>query len=70
LVAGWLAARITHSRSGLIRNLLVGLIGALLGGFLFDKAGLTVAPDFWGSLITSVVGAIILLAILQAFRRT
>jgi uncharacterized membrane protein YeaQ/YmgE (transglycosylase-associated protein family) len=69
LLAGWLAARITHSRSGLIRNLIVGLIGAVLGGFLFEKAGLTVAPDFWGSLITAIVGAIILLALLQAFRR-
>lgn len=69
LIAGWLAARITNSRGGLIRNLIVGLIGALLGGFLFDKLGLAVAPDFWGSLITATIGAVIFLGLWQAIRR-
>ena len=37
LVAGWLAARIVNAPHGLFRNLVVGLIGSLLGGFLFEK---------------------------------
>jgi uncharacterized membrane protein YeaQ/YmgE (transglycosylase-associated protein family) len=69
LLAGWLAAKITESPHGLIRNLVVGLVGSLLGGFLFTKLGLHVVPDFWGELITAIVGAVVLLFILQAIRR-
>lgn len=69
LIAGWLASRITATRGGLIRNLIVGLVGSLFGGFLFTKLGLTVVPDFWGELITATVGAVILLFLWQAVRR-
>jgi uncharacterized membrane protein YeaQ/YmgE (transglycosylase-associated protein family) len=69
LVAGWLAARITGAERGLLRNLVVGLLGAILGGFLFTKLGLHVMPDFWGQLITAVIGAVVLLFLLQAVRR-
>ena len=69
LIAGWLAARITGARSGLLRNLAVGLVGAILGGFLLGKLGLRVVPDFWGELITATIGAIVFLFIWQAIRR-
>ena len=69
LVAGWLAARITGAPHGLLRNLVVGLLGAMLGGFLFTKLGLSVMPDFWGQLITAVIGAVVLLFLVQAVRR-
>jgi uncharacterized membrane protein YeaQ/YmgE (transglycosylase-associated protein family) len=69
LIAGWLAARITDAPHGLIRNLIVGLIGSLFGGFLFSKLGLNVVPDFWGELITATIGAVVLLFIWQAVRR-
>ena len=69
LLAGWLAARITGARSGLLRNLAVGLVGAILGGFLFGKLGLHVVPDFWGELITATIGAIVFLLIWQSVRR-
>jgi uncharacterized membrane protein YeaQ/YmgE (transglycosylase-associated protein family) len=69
LIAGWLAAKITNSPHGLIRNLIVGLIGSVFGGFLFGKLGMQVVPDFWGELITAIIGAVVLLFILQAVRR-
>jgi uncharacterized membrane protein YeaQ/YmgE (transglycosylase-associated protein family) len=69
LLAGWLAAKITNSPHGLIRNLIVGLIGSVFGGFLFGKLGFHIVPDFWGELITAIVGAVLLLFILQAIRR-
>jgi uncharacterized membrane protein YeaQ/YmgE (transglycosylase-associated protein family) len=69
LVAGWLAGRITDSQGGLLRNLAVGLVGSLLGGFLAQKLGIAIVPDFWGELITAVVGAIIFLVVWQAIRR-
>ena len=69
LIAGWLAAKITGAERGLLRNLAVGLLGAILGGFLFTKLGLNVMPDFWGQLITAVIGAVVLLFLVQAVRR-
>jgi uncharacterized membrane protein YeaQ/YmgE (transglycosylase-associated protein family) len=45
--------RAGNAPRGPIRNLIVGLIGSLLGGFLFGKLGLQVVPDFWGELITA-----------------
>ena len=69
LVAGWFAARITDSRSGLLRNLAVGLVGSMLGGFLARKLGIAVVPDFWGELVTAVIGAVIFLFLWQAIRR-
>ncbi len=59
LIAGWLAARITNAPRGLIRNLIVGLIGSLLGGFLATKLNIQVMPDFWGELIVATAGAVI-----------
>jgi uncharacterized membrane protein YeaQ/YmgE (transglycosylase-associated protein family) len=69
LIAGWLAAKITDAPRGLLRNLVVGLIGSLVGGFLFSKLGLHVVPDFWGELITATIGAVVLLFLLQVIRR-
>jgi len=46
LLAGWLATQIPGGRGGLLYNLAVGLVGAIVGGFLFEKLRLEVVPDF------------------------
>jgi uncharacterized membrane protein YeaQ/YmgE (transglycosylase-associated protein family) len=69
LIAGYLAAKITNAPRGIIRNLVIGLVGSLFGGFLFTKLGLHVVPDFWGELITATIGAVVFLALWQAIRR-
>ncbi len=68
LLAGWLASRITGAGRGLLHNLAVGLVGSILGGFLFRKLGLVVMPDFWGELITAIIGAVIFLLVWRAIR--
>ncbi len=68
LIAGWLASKIIGAPSGLVRNLIVGLIGSLVGGFLFAKLGLHVVPDFRGELITAVIGAVVFLFVWRAIR--
>jgi uncharacterized membrane protein YeaQ/YmgE (transglycosylase-associated protein family) len=69
LVAGWLATQILGGTGGLLYNLAVGLVGAIIGGFLFEKLNLHVMPDFWGNLITATIGAIVFLLIWRAIRR-
>lgn len=70
LVAGWLANLILGSQGGgLFYKLAVGLVGAIVGGFLFEKLNLHVMPDFWGNLITATIGAVIFLLIWRAIRR-
>lgn len=61
LAAGWIANLIVKGNgSGLIINLLVGIIGGVLGGWLFSLIGL-VPIGTLGSLLTAVFGAIVLL---------
>ena len=69
LIAGWLAAKVTDSPQGLLRNLAVGLVGAILGGFMFDRLGIQVMSSFSGSLVTATIGALVFLLIWQAIRR-
>jgi len=61
LSAGWLAGQIMKGGGqGLVADLVVGVIGAVLGGFLFGLLGLE-ANGLLGSLITATVGAVVLL---------
>ncbi|MGH2536330.1 MAG: GlsB/YeaQ/YmgE family stress response membrane protein [Candidatus Promineifilaceae bacterium] len=72
-LAGWIASMImgTDPQMGWAANIIVGIIGALIGGFLFGLIGAQGATGFniW-SLIVAVLGAIVLLAIVRLFRRT
>ncbi len=68
LVAGWLATMLLGGAGGLLHNLAVGLVGAIVGGFLFEKLNLHVMPDFWGNLITATIGAVVFLLIWRAIR--
>lgn len=69
LIAGWLAHTILGGRGGIFGNIAVGLVGAIFGGFLFEKLNLHVMPDFWGNLITATIGAVLFLLIWRAIRR-
>ena len=69
LIAGWLAGLIMKGRGfGLIGDILVGVIGAVFGGWLFGVLGLT-AYDFSGALMTATVGAVALLSLIMIVKR-
>jgi len=69
LVAGWLASVLVRGRGlGLIGNLVVGVIGAFLGGFLLRAVGLA-AFGLIGSIIQATIGAVVLLVIIKALRK-
>jgi uncharacterized membrane protein YeaQ/YmgE (transglycosylase-associated protein family) len=72
---GWIASMImrTNAEQGMFLNIVVGIIGALLGGWLLAPlfgTGTINQNDFSiGSLLVSLLGAVILLAIVNLFRR-
>lgn len=73
LIAGWLAGEMMRgSGFGLVGNMIVGIVGALLGGFL-ASALFNIANPLTGfnlpSLIVAFLGSVVLLAILSLFRK-
>jgi uncharacterized membrane protein YeaQ/YmgE (transglycosylase-associated protein family) len=74
-IIGWLASMImkTDAQQGIILNVVVGIVGSFLGGWLIAPllgAGTVNSGDFSVmGLIASLIGAIILLAIVNLFRR-
>lgn len=70
LSAGWLARQIMGTGDhGLVGDLGVGVIGALLGGFMFRFVGVAVGSGLLGSLIVATGGALTLIAGLRLVRR-
>lgn len=74
-VIGWLASMVmkTDGQQGIILNVVVGIVGAFLGGWLISPlVGVpTINQDNFsiGAMLVSFVGALILLAIVNFFRR-
>jgi uncharacterized membrane protein YeaQ/YmgE (transglycosylase-associated protein family) len=68
LIAGWVADKVMQRGHGLIENLVVGVVGAYLGAFLFRILGLG-ATSWVGYLIIAIVGSVVLLAIVGALRK-
>jgi uncharacterized membrane protein YeaQ/YmgE (transglycosylase-associated protein family) len=64
-VIGWLASIVmkTNAQMGLIANIVVGIVGAWLGGWLAESFG--IAAGGVGSYVIAVIGAMILIAILK-----
>lgn len=62
ILAGWIAGLLMRGHGfGMIGNLVIGVVGAVLGGLLFDLLGIK-AYGSTGALAMSVVGAVLLLA--------
>lgn len=74
-LAGAIAGMIVKGRRrgfGLLTNIMIGLIGAFIGGILFDALNINVAGDIVFSandLVAAIVGSLILLALLVVVRR-
>src|SRR3989338_440543 len=65
LIAGWLAGVLVKGRGfGLLGDILVGVIGAELGGWIFGRLGLS-AYGFGGAVLMAFVGAVALLAVIK-----
>ena len=68
---GWIASMMMHTdaQQGTILNIVVGVIGAMIGGFLFGSSTINQNVFSVTGLLVSLVGAVVLLAIVNLVQR-
>ena len=71
-IVGWVASMLmgTDGQQGIILNVVVGIVGAVLGSWIFSLLGLGGAVTGFniGSFVVALVGAVVLIALLKAVR--
>ena len=68
-VAGWLAGKLMKGQGfGVVVNIILGCIGAVVGGYVFGLFGIS-SDSLIGSLITALVGAVIILLIVGLIKK-
>ena len=71
-VAGGIAEKLTGSSHGLLTNIVIGILGAFVGGWLANALGLKLGEIFegwfWGNVLVSVVGAVLLITVYRMLR--
>lgn len=65
-IAGWI---MKGKGFGFFINILLGLIGSIVGGWAYGLLGLTASTGKWGTLVMSTIGAIILIFIVSLFKK-
>ncbi len=70
-VVGWLASIVmrTDAQQGIVLNVVVGIVGAFIAGLIFSGGSINNAPLTLYTFLTSLVGAIVLLAIVNLVLR-
>ena len=70
-IIGWLASIImrTDAQQGIFLNIVVGIVGAFIASLIFSGGSINNAPLNVTSFLVSLLGAVILLAIVNLFRR-
>ena len=67
-IAGWLAGHFMRGNGfGLLGDIVVGVIGAFIGGWAFHAVGVEIGHGLIGSLIVAFVGAVLLLFVVRLF---
>ena len=68
-LVGWLASMMMRSEQGVLMDIIVGIIGAILGGWIMSLLGLGGVSGFnLYSFVVAIIGSMILIAIVRAFR--
>lgn len=71
-LAGWIASKImkTDQKQGLIANIVIGIVGAFIGGFVINALGGQAITGFnpW-SFLVALIGAVILIWLLKLIRK-
>ena len=71
LTAGWIAGQFLKGGGfGIFGDIVVGVIGAVIGGFMFSVIGLSAGGGLLGNLTAATIGAVFLLLVIRQFRQT
>jgi uncharacterized membrane protein YeaQ/YmgE (transglycosylase-associated protein family) len=69
-VAGWLAGVILKGGGfGIVGNIVVGILGAVLGGWLFKMLNISIGGEWVGPIVTATIGAIVLLFLVGLIKK-
>lgn len=67
LIAGWVTAKIMHSHRGWPMDIVVGIVGAIIGGWIMRALGAAAQGGMIYTVLVAILGAIILTLIVRAF---
>ncbi|OBI41485.1 hypothetical protein A5707_07110 [Mycobacterium kyorinense] len=69
-IAGWIAGKIMRGGgAGILMNIVIGVVGALIGGFVLSFFVDTASGGWWFTLFTAILGSVILLWLVGLVRR-
>ena len=69
LIAGWIGSMIMKGGSmGILGNIVVGVLGAFVGGFIFGMLGISTGNIF-GTILAAIIGSVVLLFVVGLFQR-
>lgn len=66
--AGWIASRIMKADTGLLTNILLGIVGAVIGNVVLGLVGLQTSPTWISQGVAGLVGACLLIAAMRMLR--
>ena len=70
LVAGWLAGQLMKGGGyGMLGDIVVGILGAFIGGYLFRVLGVSLGGGLFGTIAVATIGAIVLIFLLRLIKR-
>lgn len=69
-IAGWIAGKLMKGGGfGIIINILLGIVGGVVGRWLFDLVGISLLDNWPGDLLEGVIGAIVILFVAGAIKK-
>lgn len=70
-IAGWIASAIMKTNEGVLMDIILGIVGAVVGGFIMSMLGKSGVNGFnLYSFLVAILGAVALIAVVRALRRT
>jgi uncharacterized membrane protein YeaQ/YmgE (transglycosylase-associated protein family) len=67
-IAGWIAEKVTTSQMGLFANILLGILGGIVGRLLAQALRMPPYYGFWANLVAATIGAVIVIWVYRAIR--
>ncbi|GGE16557.1 GlsB/YeaQ/YmgE family stress response membrane protein [Psychroflexus salis] len=69
-IIGWVAGKLMKGGGfGFLINMIVGIIGGVVGNLIFDYLNIRIGSGFFADLITGVIGALVFLFIISLFKK-